>query len=108
MDMLARPRRLRLDERVRNMTRETRISKDSLIYPIFVEEGKDIRTEIATMLKTSCFSGHRLIKMSAGAGLTMNAVLYKKLYNTPKKIFRICTISETYVCVNILLMVIVV
>ncbi len=49
MDMLARPRRLRLDERVRNMTRETRISKDSLIYPIFVEEGKDIRTEIDTM-----------------------------------------------------------
>lgn len=49
MDILSRPRRLRLDERVRNMTRETRISKDSLVYPIFVEEGKDIRTEILTM-----------------------------------------------------------
>ncbi|MHC1723125.1 MAG: porphobilinogen synthase [Aminipila sp.] len=49
MDMLTRPRRLRLDERVRNMTRETRISSDSLIYPIFIEEGKNIRTEIATM-----------------------------------------------------------
>lgn len=49
MDILTRPRRLRLDERVRNMTRETRISRDSLIYPIFVEEGKNIRTEITTM-----------------------------------------------------------
>lgn len=31
------------------MTRETRISKDSLIYPIFVEEGVNIKTAISTM-----------------------------------------------------------
>lgn len=31
------------------MTRETRISKDSLIYPIFVEEGANIKTAISTM-----------------------------------------------------------
>lgn len=47
--MIQRPRRLRLDERVRNMVRETRISKDSLIYPIFIEEGKDIIKEIDAM-----------------------------------------------------------
>lgn len=47
--MLIRPRRMRMDERVRNMTRETRISKDSLIYPIFVEEGQGIITEIESM-----------------------------------------------------------
>ena len=47
--MITRPRRLRLDERVRNMTRETRISGDSLIYPIFIEEGKDIIKEIDAM-----------------------------------------------------------
>lgn len=49
MEMISRPRRLRLDERVRNMTRETRISSDSLIYPVFIEEGKDIRVDIKAM-----------------------------------------------------------
>lgn len=47
--MLDRPRRLRMDGRVRNMTRETRISADSLIYPIFVEEGEGIIKEIEAM-----------------------------------------------------------
>lgn len=47
--MLIRPRRLRLSNNVRNLTRETRISADSLIYPIFIEEGENIRTAISTM-----------------------------------------------------------
>lgn len=47
--MLNRPRRLRLDERVRRMTWETRMHKDSIIYPVFVEEGKKIRKEIPSM-----------------------------------------------------------
>ncbi|MEG0291140.1 MAG: porphobilinogen synthase [Anaerovoracaceae bacterium] len=47
--MLMRPRRMRMDERVRDMTRETRISKNSLIYPIFVEEGEGIKKEIEAM-----------------------------------------------------------
>lgn len=47
--MIDRYRRLRMDERLRGMVRETRISKDSLIYPIFVEEGTGIRKEIEAM-----------------------------------------------------------
>lgn len=49
MELTKRPRRLRMDERVRNLIRETRISKLSLIYPIFVEEGENIIREIETM-----------------------------------------------------------
>ncbi|MEG0829113.1 MAG: porphobilinogen synthase [Anaerovoracaceae bacterium] len=49
MELLNRSRRLRMDGRVRSMIRETRISKDSLIYPIFIEEGKNIIKEIDTM-----------------------------------------------------------
>ena len=49
MELTNRPRRLRMDQRVREMIRETRISKKSLIYPIFVEEGEGIRREIPTM-----------------------------------------------------------
>lgn len=47
--MLIRPRRLRLSENVRNLTRETRISADSLVYPVFIEEGENIVTSIKTM-----------------------------------------------------------
>lgn len=47
--MLYRPRRLRLDERMRRMTWETRMSKDSIIYPVFVEEGNNIHKEIPSM-----------------------------------------------------------
>ncbi|MBN7771896.1 porphobilinogen synthase [Clostridium aminobutyricum] len=49
MELLKRPRRLRLDGRVREMIRETRISKDSLIYPLFIEEGKGIIKDIQAM-----------------------------------------------------------
>ena len=47
--MIIRPRRLRSGEIVRGMVRETRASRDSLIYPIFFEEGKDIKTPIDAM-----------------------------------------------------------
>ena len=49
MELVKRPRRLRMDGRVRDMIRETRITKKSLIYPIFVEEGQGIIREIPTM-----------------------------------------------------------
>ncbi|HIU58258.1 MAG TPA: porphobilinogen synthase [Candidatus Ornithomonoglobus merdipullorum] len=47
--MLYRPRRLRSSEAVRSMVRETRVSADSLIYPMFVIEGENIKEEIEAM-----------------------------------------------------------
>ena len=44
-----RTRRLRANENIRNMVRETRISKDALIYPMFFEEGENILEEIESM-----------------------------------------------------------
>ncbi len=38
MDLIQRPRRLRGNDAVRRMCRETRLSPDALIYPIFVDE----------------------------------------------------------------------
>lgn len=49
MDMNIRPRRLRGSETLRKMVRETRVDKSSLIYPIFVKEGENIKEEIPTM-----------------------------------------------------------
>ncbi len=49
MNMVKRPRRLRGNENIRRMTRETRLSSDSLIYPLFVKEGTGIREEIPSL-----------------------------------------------------------
>ena len=38
MDLIQRPRRLRGSDAIRRMCRETRLSPDALIYPIFVDE----------------------------------------------------------------------
>ncbi|MBW2036505.1 MAG: porphobilinogen synthase [Deltaproteobacteria bacterium] len=44
-----RPRRLRQNENFRRMIRETELSVDDLIYPIFVIEGKGIKNPIPSM-----------------------------------------------------------
>ena len=44
-----RPRRMRKNETVRKLIRETRLSPDNLIYPIFVAHGEGVKKEIATM-----------------------------------------------------------
>ena len=49
MDLISRPRRLRKNEPLRKMIRETRMDKSSLIYPIVVKEGTNIQEEIRSM-----------------------------------------------------------
>ncbi len=44
-----RPRRTRRTETLRRMVRETRLSVDNLIYPLFVVHGKGIKKEIGAM-----------------------------------------------------------
>jgi len=44
-----RPRRLRMNEAIRNMIRETRLSPEQLIYPLFVCPGEGVKREISSM-----------------------------------------------------------
>jgi porphobilinogen synthase len=44
-----RPRRLRRTQRLRNLVRETRLSPEAMIYPIFVCPGQGVRTEVSSM-----------------------------------------------------------
>lgn len=48
-DLLYRPRRLRSSENLRSLIRETHLSTDDLIMPVFVHHGQNIRNEIASM-----------------------------------------------------------
>jgi len=45
----ARHRRLRGTAAIRSLVRETRVTPDQLIYPLFVTEGENVKTEISSM-----------------------------------------------------------
>ena len=45
----SRPRRLRRTEAIRRMVRETRLSADDLILPLFIVPGSGVRREISSM-----------------------------------------------------------
>lgn len=49
MELIDRPRRLRSNPIIRGMVRETRVSADTLIYPLFIVEGTNIKEEIGSM-----------------------------------------------------------
>ena len=51
-----RTRRLRKNENIRRLVRENRVSVDDLIYPIFIEEGTKIESEIESMPGIKRFS----------------------------------------------------
>src|SRR5581483_957223 len=60
--MLHRPRRLRANHIVRDMVAEVRFHNDMLIYPYFVEKGKNIVSPISAMPGINHFSPYTLIK----------------------------------------------
>jgi porphobilinogen synthase len=49
LNLTRRPRRLRRTEAIRGLVRETRVTPDSLIYPMFVCEGQGVRREVSAM-----------------------------------------------------------
>ena len=57
-----RPRRLRRNERLREMVRETTLSPTNLIYPLFVGPGKDVVQPVSSMPGVSQLSVDRAVK----------------------------------------------
>jgi porphobilinogen synthase len=68
LSLVHRPRRLRRTEAIRNLVRETRVSPQSLIYPMFVCEGKGVRREIGSMPGVFNLSVDEAVKEAAAAG----------------------------------------
>ena len=56
-----RMRRLRKSEVLRRMLRETRLSRDELVQPLFVVEGSSVRESIASMPGQQRFSVDQLV-----------------------------------------------
>ena len=55
-----RTRRLRKSENIRRLVRENHLTIDDLIYPLFIEEGKNIENEIVSMPGIKRFSLDRI------------------------------------------------
>ena len=61
-DLPLRPRRLRRTENIRRMARETRLSADNLIAPLFVMDGENDREEVSSMPETYRHTIDRLVE----------------------------------------------
>ncbi len=78
-----RPRRLRSSETIRRMVRETRVSVDNLVYPLFIKEGSSLKEPIDSMPGQFRYSPDMLPKVIKHiASLKIPAVL---LFGIPKK-----------------------
>ncbi len=78
-----RTRRLRKTENIRRLVRENRLTVDDLIYPLFIEEGVGVETEIVSMPGIKRFSLDRISKeLDEVVALDIPAVL---LFGIPTK-----------------------
>ena len=62
-----RPRRLRRTETIRSLVRETRLSPDCFILPLFVCEGRGVRREVSSMPGVFQLSVDEAVKEAAAA-----------------------------------------
>jgi len=77
-----RTRRLRKTENIRRLVRENKLTVDDLIYPLFIEEGENIETEIVSMPGIKRYSLDKVSKeLDEVVALDIPAVL---LFGIPK------------------------
>jgi len=67
MNLIERPRRLRRTESIRALVRETRLSPDDFVYPLFVCEGEGVRREVSSMPGVFNLSIDHLVKEAEAA-----------------------------------------
>ena len=67
LDLPRRPRRLRRSDAIRGLVRETRLSSDTFIYPLFVAAGANLRKEVGSMPGVFNLSVDEAVKEAAAA-----------------------------------------
>ena len=78
MNLIERPRRLRRTETIRALVRETRLSPDDFVYPLFVCEGEGVRREIVSMPGVFNLSIDELVKeVEAARSVGVRSVILK-------------------------------
>src|SRR5262245_66453476 len=67
LSLTKRPRRLRRTEAIRAMVRETRLTPECFIYPLFVCEGEGVRRPVISMPGVFQLSVDEAVKETAAA-----------------------------------------
>ena len=67
LDLTHRPRRLRRTAPIRGLVRETRLSPESFIYPLFVTSGENVRKEVGSMPGVFNLSVDEAVKEASAA-----------------------------------------
>src|SRR5688572_17246000 len=67
LPLTQRPRRLRRTEAIRSLVRETRLTPDCFIYPLFVTDGEGVRREVSSMPGVFQLSVDEAVKEAAAA-----------------------------------------
>src|SRR3954465_10316513 len=67
LDLRHRPRRLRRSAALRSLVRETRLSPDNFLYPLFAVPGEGIRKEVGSMPGVYQLSVDEIVKEAAQA-----------------------------------------
>jgi porphobilinogen synthase len=67
LDLRRRPRRLRRSAGIRAMVRETRLSPDNFLYPLFAVPGEGIRREVPSMPGVFQLSVDEIVKEASAA-----------------------------------------
>jgi porphobilinogen synthase len=67
LTLARRPRRLRRTEAIRSLIRETRLTPDSFILPLFVVEGRGVRRGVGSMPGVAQLSVDEAVKEAAAA-----------------------------------------
>src|SRR5204862_3542763 len=67
LDLVRRARRLRRSPGIRGFVRETRLSAEQFLYPLFVVEGQHVRREVASMPGVFQLSVDEVVKETAAA-----------------------------------------
>jgi len=67
LDLRQRPRRLRRSAALRSMVRETRLSPDNFLYPLFAVPGEGVRKEVGSMPGVYQLSVDEIVKEAAAA-----------------------------------------
>ena len=81
--MYNRTRRLRKSEGIRRLVQETKLSVDDFVYPLFIEEGENIESEISSMPGIKRYSLDTISKeLDEVVALNIPAVL---LFGIPSK-----------------------
>jgi porphobilinogen synthase len=82
LSLTRRPRRLRRTEAIRSLVRETRLTPDCFIYPLFVQDGEGIRREVDSMPGVFQLSVDEAVKEAAAA--KSDGVLGVMLFGLPE------------------------